>query len=264
MLERTMTPQHHEAGVIQMELYAASHAKWPTTDHYHLYQCSGIVTPLHVFTKIPKCISTDGNHWIYAHQIPVWQPQWIIILQLGVLDPAIECKPKHHHLLNWPQKQWYVADTPGPDVLGLPSSSRFRIMQLNCAVQSTHNAGLLTQLGNLTYNERRVSMTWCTSRKHSTYHRSWQGWCRDSHNYLHSTQEKTSSRPTLAALKVLDGSWDLPHHLKRWCQTCHPCIKLVSYSYVIPDTWQGRLIYQLRDNCLSNRVKKEWISSLAY
>ena len=31
-----MTPQCHEVDVTGMALYGPSHAKWPTTDHYHL------------------------------------------------------------------------------------------------------------------------------------------------------------------------------------------------------------------------------------
>ena len=30
---------------------------------------------------------------------------------------------------------FYVADTPGPAILGLPSCSRLRIVNLNCSVQ---------------------------------------------------------------------------------------------------------------------------------
>ena len=34
--------------------------------------------------------------------------------------------------------QWYIADTSGPAILGLPSSSKLGVIQLNCAIQVAH------------------------------------------------------------------------------------------------------------------------------
>ena len=36
------------------------------------------------------------------------------------------------------QSKWYVAGTPGPAILGLPSCERFKVITLNCAVRITH------------------------------------------------------------------------------------------------------------------------------
>ena len=44
------------------------------------------------------------------------------IPQFGVLDTAIEWTPKCHQHSKHLQTRWYVADSPGPAILGLPSS----------------------------------------------------------------------------------------------------------------------------------------------
>ena len=46
--------------------------------------------------------------------------------------PAPSGPPRHVHT------QWYRADTSGPAILGLPSSSKLGVMQLNCAIQFMH------------------------------------------------------------------------------------------------------------------------------
>ena len=36
------------------------------------------------------------------------------------------------------QSKWYVADTPGPAILGLPACESLQVITLNCAVHITH------------------------------------------------------------------------------------------------------------------------------
>ena len=38
------------------------------------------------------------------------------------------------------QSKWYVADTPGPAILGLPTCESLQVITLNCAVCITHNS----------------------------------------------------------------------------------------------------------------------------
>ena len=38
------------------------------------------------------------------------------------------------------QTKWYVADMPGPAILGLPASERLKVIILNCAVRITHES----------------------------------------------------------------------------------------------------------------------------
>ena len=114
----------------------------------------GNVMPLHVFAKLfPKDISTDiqplclhpSNKHLTAYNRST-------IPQLGALDTTIESKSMGHHLPSWLHTWWYVADNPA--MLGLPSSSNFGIVQLNCAVQLAHRCRTLPPLlGNLQQKE---------------------------------------------------------------------------------------------------------------
>ena len=59
------------------------------------------------------------------------------IPQFGALDTATEWTPKGHQHSKHFQTRWYVADSPGLAILGLPSSSKLGIVQMNCAVKLT-------------------------------------------------------------------------------------------------------------------------------
>ena len=105
---------------------------------------SGNVMPLCIFTKLfPRHITRDGkptglhpcNATLTAYNGPN-------IPQFGALDTAIEWTPKGHQLSKCLQTRWYVADIPGPALLGLPSSSKLGIIQLNCAVKLTSRCDL--------------------------------------------------------------------------------------------------------------------------
>ena len=51
--------------------------------------------------------------------------------------PSNGAKPRHI------QTKWYVADTPGPAILGLPTSGRLIVIALNCVVRITHESSKL-------------------------------------------------------------------------------------------------------------------------
>ena len=57
------------------------------------------------------------------------------IPQLSALDTPITWKDEETKEVNKMDTTFYVADTPGPAILGLPSCSRLRIVNLNCSVQ---------------------------------------------------------------------------------------------------------------------------------
>ena len=57
------------------------------------------------------------------------------IPQLGALDTVITWKDEETKKVNKMNTTFYVTDTPGPAILGLPSCSRLRIVNLNCSVQ---------------------------------------------------------------------------------------------------------------------------------
>ena len=56
------------------------------------------------------------------------------IPQLGALDTPITWKDEETKEVNKMDTTFYIADTPGPAILGLPSCSRLRIVNLNCSV----------------------------------------------------------------------------------------------------------------------------------
>ena len=59
----------------------------------------------------------------------------INIPQLGALDTPITWKHEETKEVNKMDTTFYIVDTLGPAILGLPSCSRLRIVNLNCSVQ---------------------------------------------------------------------------------------------------------------------------------
>ena len=57
------------------------------------------------------------------------------IPQLGALETTITWKDEETQEVNKMDTTFYLANTPGPAILGLPSCSRLRIVNLNCSVQ---------------------------------------------------------------------------------------------------------------------------------
>ena len=55
--------------------------------------------------------------------------------QVGALDTPITWKDEETKEVNKMDTTFYIADIPGPAILGLPSCSRLRIVNLNCSVQ---------------------------------------------------------------------------------------------------------------------------------
>ena len=105
----------------------------------------GNMLPLCVFRRLyPDQISPAGlptgldhvNTWLTAYNrshIPLY----------GALWGPITWQPKHpgSHP-NRVKSYWYIVDTPGPTILGLPSSEKLAVVKMNCAITvrqpSTH------------------------------------------------------------------------------------------------------------------------------
>ena len=49
----------------------------------------------------------------------------------GPITWQLDCPGSRPHRVN---SYWYVADTPGPAILGLPSSEKLAVMKMNCAI----------------------------------------------------------------------------------------------------------------------------------
>ena len=59
-------------------------------------------------------------------------PQYVALRCLIIWRPGNGAKPRCI------QTKWYVADMPGPAILGLPTSDRLKVITINCAVRITH------------------------------------------------------------------------------------------------------------------------------
>ena len=62
------------------------------------------------------------------------------IPQDGVLRCLLIWRPGHGAKPRCVQTKWYVADTPGLAILGLPTSERLKVITFNCAVWITHES----------------------------------------------------------------------------------------------------------------------------
>ena len=101
----------------------------------HLYpdqiSSAGLTTGLdHISTRLT---TYNGSHILLygaLHGPITWQP---------------DCPGSQPHRVN---SYWYVADTPDPAILGLPSSEKLAVVKMNCAIMvrrpSTHPAPVST------------------------------------------------------------------------------------------------------------------------
>ena len=96
----------------------------------------GNVMPLQAFTKLfPRCINADGSpRGLKPSTTCLTAYNGSKINQFGTLDTAIDWAPKGKNVINHLWTWWYIADTPGPAILGLPSCAKLGIVELNCAV----------------------------------------------------------------------------------------------------------------------------------
>ena len=97
------------------------------------------IMPLHVLAKLfPRIITTDGKPTrLCLSDTRLMTYNRSNIPQFGALDTVIEWTLKGHQHSKHLQTRWYVADSPGPAILGLLSSSKLGIVQLNCRVKLT-------------------------------------------------------------------------------------------------------------------------------
>ena len=111
----------------------------------------GNVLPLHVFWCLypdqisPAGLPTDLDHIIT--RLTTYNGSHIPLY--GTLCGPITWQPDHPGA--WPHRvnsYWYIADTPGLTILGLPSSEKLAVVNFNCAIMvrqpSTHPAPVST------------------------------------------------------------------------------------------------------------------------
>ena len=141
MIIDNITSQQCSEMYTVIKLPASASSKGTTSVHVKIdTQSGGNILPLHLFQQLhPKQTSPDGlpigldpvRTKLTAYNgspIPLY----------GVLRGNILWQP------NTPGAQpcvihsyWYIADTPGPILLGLPTCEKLAVVQVNCAVKTT-------------------------------------------------------------------------------------------------------------------------------
>ena len=161
--------------------------------------------PMGFLPKSSLSVSVQmANHRANTQWTPIWQP----IMDLSPPNVVAIALPLNGnpkvptYQINCTHNGMYLTLLTLPYLAWLHAES-LELYSWTVLHSLPSDAVLPTQLGNLPPNGWRVSMTWSTPRRQSTYHRSTQTKGTDSHHYLHSTHKKTSSMPTLTALNAL-------------------------------------------------------------
>ena len=131
-----------------IKLPACTSSKGTASVHVKIDTGSGgNILPLHLFQQLhPKQTSPDGLPiGLDPVQTKLTTYNGSPIPLYGILHGPILWQP------NTPGAQpcmihsyWYIADTPGPALLGLPAYEKLAVVQVNCAVKTTQSDRSLT------------------------------------------------------------------------------------------------------------------------
>ena len=96
----------------------------------------GNIMPLRVFKRLhPKKMDWNGNPIdLEASKTQLTAYNGTPIPQYGALSCPLTWRPGNGKKPRRIQSKWYVADTPGPAILGLPACESLQVITLNCAV----------------------------------------------------------------------------------------------------------------------------------
>ena len=101
--------------------------------HWYRRKCDA---PLSLCKTLPQSVNKNWNaHRITKMNTKLRAYNRTKIPQLGALETTITWKDEETKEVNKMDTAFYIADTPGPAILGLPSCSRLRIVNLNCSIQ---------------------------------------------------------------------------------------------------------------------------------
>ena len=137
MVGDVCAPQCNEAYTTIQLPASASRKEQPSLHVKVDTRAGGNVLPLHVFWCLyPNQISPAGLPTGLDHintRLTAYNGSHIPLY--GALWGPITCQPNHpgacpHRVKSY----WYVADTPGPAILGLPSSKKLAVVKMNCAI----------------------------------------------------------------------------------------------------------------------------------
>ena len=214
----------------------------------------GNMLPLHVFQCLyPDQISPAGLPTGLDHistRLTAYNRSHIPLYGAlcGPITWQPDCPDSGPHRVN---SYWYVADTPGPAILGLPSSEKLAVMKMNCAIMvrqpSTHPAHVSTTVATTkpaTSPEAAKSIRstddlinefpdWFKGiGRFPTKYRIWL--CHDAHPMIHAPRKC----PITLCLKVKEqlNKMGMPRH-------DHPCRwtnGLGILNYLCPEgKWQA-------------------------
>ena len=151
MVGDVCAPQCNEA-YTTIQLPASASRKGTASLHVKVDTLAGgNALPLHVFRHLyPDQISPAGLPTGLDHvntRLTAYNGSHIPLY--GALRGPITWQPNHPG--SWPHRvksYWYIADTPGPTILGLPSSEKLAVVKMNCAINirqpCTHPAPVST------------------------------------------------------------------------------------------------------------------------
>ena len=93
--------------------------------------------PLRTFAKLfPERFDKDGNPTgLSPSSTRLTAYNGSPIKQFGTFTTHVDWTPINRRVTNRLHTQWYVADTPGPAILGLPLCTRLNIVELHCSVK---------------------------------------------------------------------------------------------------------------------------------
>ena len=96
----------------------------------------GNVMPLRAFSKLfPTRFTEDGQPTGLSPSVTRLKAyNGSTIKQYGTFTTHIDWTPKGSNTTNRLRTRWYVADAPGPAILGLPACTKLGVVELNCNV----------------------------------------------------------------------------------------------------------------------------------
>ena len=181
------------------------------------------VMPLHTFTKLfPKQFDTDGHPTgLTPSTTCLTAYNSSPIRQFGTFRTCMNWTPQGKQTTNCLHTQWYVADTPGPAILGLPTCNKLGIVELNCAVNLQQKRTM----------QQKTPTTADTQLK------------RGPHQCIPRLLWRYRMLPRY-----------LSHHPSRGCPTSCPCSMKVPYCNAAPGAWEAGWMGEVRHHYPSWRT----------
>ena len=189
------------------------------------------IIPLCVFAKLfPRHINTDGSpRGLKSSMTHLTAYNRSKIPQFGTLYTAIDWTPKGQKVANCLQTWWYIAETPGPAILGTP---------IMC---QTWHCG--TQL----CSQPPAEEIGAAEETHNRMQKSQRGPSRPE-----TSTPQHKRRPHQGISGQIWRNWLFPrtilHHPIQWCKTCCTCTSDVPDCYAATGVRKTRWVHGTRNH----------------